>query len=95
MFIDQTHPKIIDTAFSFPEFVPARKKLVYSIHPFIFDIQSILESGDQTGHTHFDHAHTKIFDQLLDFEESTSKKNQFIPPVHSSDTVNFRVLSPD
>ena len=79
MFIEQTHPKIIDTAFSFPEFVPARKKLVYSIHPFIFDIQSILESGDQTGHTHFDHAHTKIFDQLLDFENQHPKKS-----VHST-----------
>ena len=100
---DHTHPKIIESTFSFPEFVPAWKKWLYSIcsflspvtrltkstfehalpkkflisflifvimyqhakislmfHQFIFQIQSILESNHQTGHTHFfDHVHLK------------------------------------
>ena len=43
------HPKIIKTTFSFPEFAPARKK-INSIHQLFLEIQSILESCDQTGH---------------------------------------------
>ena len=35
-------------------------------HLFLFGIQSVLESGDQTGHNHFfDHAHAKDFGQLF------------------------------
>ena len=38
----------------------------------------------------------KIFDQLLIFENLYQHaKNQFIPSVHSSDTVNFKVPSHD
>ena len=54
---DQTHPRIIEIAFSFPEFAPACKKTFHSI---IFDIQSILESHDQTGIS--GNAHSKLFD---------------------------------
>ena len=51
---DQAHLKIIESTFSFTEFVPTCKKSSL-FHQFIFEIQSILESHDQT------------FDQLLIF----------------------------
>ena len=41
---DQAHPKIIESTFSFPEFVPACS---------VFETQSILEFCDLTGHNHF------------------------------------------
>ena len=58
---------------------------------------SVLESSDQIGHTHFwPCPHKKVFDQRLIFVNLYQHvKNQFIPSVHSSDTANFRVLSPD
>ena len=46
-----THPKITESAFSFPEFVPTCKKWVYSICSFLEF--RILEFHDQTGHTNF------------------------------------------
>ena len=49
MPIFHTHSKIIESTFSFPEFAPAWS----SFHQFILEIQSVLESCDQTGHTHF------------------------------------------
>ena len=59
-------------------------------HLFIF------ESHDQTDHTHFLTMPTQnIFDQILIFVITYQHaKNQFIPSVHSSDTVSFRVPSP-
>ena len=57
---DNAHPKLIESTCSFPEFVPASKnKFIPSELPislfnlFIFEIQSILESHDQTGHIYF------------------------------------------
>ena len=66
-------------------------------HPSIFVIQSILECSDRTNHTHiWPWTPQKFFDQLLIFlNPYQNAKNQFIQSVHSSDTVNFRVLSPD
>ena len=66
-------------------------------HPSIFVIQSILECSDRTNHTHiWPWTPQKCFDQLLIFlNPYQNAKNQFIQSVHSSDTVNFRVLSPD
>ena len=46
------HPKNIDVFFSFPKFLLACKKSVYSICLFLL-IQSILESHDQAGHTNY------------------------------------------
>ena len=48
---DQTHSKTREITFSFPEFAPACKKSVHSIYSFLR--QSILESHNQTHHTHF------------------------------------------
>ena len=46
---------------------------IYLIHLFILKIQSVLESRDQTDHTHFWLCPTKkVFDQLLIFLESVS-----------------------
>ena len=44
---DQIHPKIIGIIFNFPDFATAK-----SLHQFILEIQSILESCDQAVHTH-------------------------------------------
>ena len=41
----------------------------------------------------FEHAHPKIFDQLLTVMNLYQHANQFIPFVHSSDRVNIRVPS--
>ena len=43
---------VIELTFTYSEFVPACKKTSL-FHLLIFDIQSILDYGDQTGHTHF------------------------------------------
>ena len=50
---DHAQPKIIESNFSFPEFVTACKKKKSSFHLFISAIKSILESHDQTSHIHF------------------------------------------
>ena len=86
VWFDQALPKIIESTFTFPEFVQACKKTVYQR-------QQILESGDQTGHINFwPCPPKKIFDNLLIFVNLYQHaKNQFIPSVHSSDTVNFKV----
>ena len=64
---------------------------------FSFEIQSILESQDQTGHTHFWSCPlNKYLDQLLTvINLHQHAKNKFIPFFHSSDSVNFRVSSHD
>ena len=46
-----THPEISEITFSFSQSPPALKKSVH--YQFILEILSILESCDQTGHTHF------------------------------------------
>ena len=53
---------------------------------FIFEIQSILESRDETGHIHFWPSPSKNFDRLLIFVNLYQHaKNQSISSVHSSD----------
>ena len=48
---EQAHPKIIETTFGFPELeLPCKKN---QFNQFILEIQPILESCEQTGHTHF------------------------------------------
>ena len=101
---DCAHPKIIELTFSFAEFVPTCKKITL-FHLFIFQIQPMSESHDQTGHTLFwpDWPHpvwpflSKKF--LISFyyfwEPVSTCKNPYLPSVYSSDTVNFRVPPPD
>ena len=64
---------------------------------FIFEIQSVLGSCGQTGHTQFLTMSTQyIFDTLLIFVNLYQlAKNQLIPSVHSWDTVNSSVQRPD
>ena len=47
---DHAHLKITGLTFSFLEFVSACKK-ISEFHQFILEIQLILESLDQSGHT--------------------------------------------
>ena len=95
---DHANPKIFESTFSFPEFVKIsckKCKKITLFHLFIFERQSILDSCDQTSHTHFWPCPLrKIFDQLLIFVNLYQHaKNWFIPSVYSLDTVNFRVPS--
>ena len=48
---DKVHPKMIESTFSYPEFVTACKKISL-FHLISFEIQSILETNDHTSHTH-------------------------------------------
>ena len=93
--LDHTYPKIIESTFSFPEFVPACKKSLYFICSFL-KYYLILESHDQTGHIDlWPCPLKKYFDQLLIFVNLYQHAKSVILSVHSSDTVNFRVSSPD
>ena len=90
------HWKIIESTFSFPEFVsPCKKFQVYSIRSFLRYSQ-FYSPVTRPATPIFDHAHQKHLWSAFNFRGSVStcKKNQFTPSVHSSDTVNFRVPSP-
>ena len=67
------------------------------LHLFISKIQSVLDSHDQNSQNQFLSMPTKkIFDQLLVFVNLYQHaKYQFIPSVHYSNIVNFRVLPRD
>ena len=87
---DHANPKIIVSTFSFLELVSAWKKTLF--HLFIF------ESCDQTGPSHFWPCPPKksLISFLFLWSCLTMQKlSLYIPSVHSSDTVNFRVPSPD
>ena len=88
---DQAHPKINDSTFSFPEFVPACKKSVY-----FSDTVNFRVPWPDWPHSFFTIPTQKLFDQLLVFANLYQHaKKSFTSSVHSSDTVNFRVLQPD
>ena len=63
---DHVHSKIIESTFSFPEFVLACNKSVYSICSFLkySQFQSLVT---RLATPIFDHAHPRIFKQLLIF----------------------------
>ena len=94
--VDQSHPKIIEATFNFPELVQACKKISL-FHLFILEIQSNLKSLDQTPHTHFlTMPFQKIFDQLLIFMNlHQHAKDQFISSISSRDIVNLKFLQFD
>ena len=73
---ENAHLKISEITFSSPEFSPACRK-ISSFHLFILEIQSILESCDQTGHAHFWLCSPKHFSSTFILCEciSTSKKS--------------------
>ena len=65
-------------------------------HLFISKIQSILKSMTRFTTPTFVYAHPKKLLSAFNFCESESTcKELVIPSVHSSDTVSFRVPSPD
>ena len=72
-------------------------KKIILFHLFIFEIQSILESHDQTDHTHFWQMSTHTnFDQLLICVKLYQhEKNQLIPTVHSWNTISLIVQRSD
>ena len=89
------HPKIFESTFSFPKFVSACKKSVYSICWVLRYSQFRVQWPDWQ-QPFFTMLTQKIFDQLLIFVNLYQHaKNQFIPSVNSSDRDNFRVPSLD
>ena len=87
---DHVHQKMIETTFSFPEFAPEWKKkdFIPSVHFWFL--------WSDWPHPFLTKPTQKSFDQFLSFVTMYQhEKNQFIPCVHSSDTVNFRVPPPD
>ena len=90
-----SHPNIMDSMFCFPEFVPAWKnQFIPSIHFW----DSVNVRGLWPGLPHsilIIHTHER-FDQLLVFLNLQQlARYQFFPSVHSSNTLNFRVPSPN
>ena len=76
---DHAHPKIIESAFSFPEFVPACKKSIYSICSFLRHSQ--FYSCMTRLPPSFDHSHPKIFwstFSLCEFVSTCTKSGYFI-----------------
>ena len=66
------------------------------LHLFIYEIQSIWESHDHTGHTHFLSFHPKKIWSAFNFcEYVLTCKKSVLSSVHSSDTVSFSVLPLD
>ena len=90
VIFDHTHPKIIESTFSFLELVPAYKKSVYSICSFLRYSHFRVPWPDRqhqflTMPTHKTFYHFWIFANLYQHA-----KIQFTPSVYSLDTVNFR-----
>ena len=79
--VDHSHPKNIESIFTFPEFVPACKKSVYPIVHF-WDTVNFKSPVTRMATPIFDHVHTKTFDQLLILVNwYHHAKNQFIQSV--------------
>ena len=75
---DHIHPKIIEIAFSFPEFTTARQKSVYSIYSFLRYSQ-FLSPVTRLATPISDHAHLQIFWSTFNLCEvaSTRKKSGY------------------
>ena len=69
-------------------------KKISLFHLFIFEIKSVLEPDDQTGHTHFRPCPHKNFKSLFNLFEFVRACKKLIPSVHS-DLFNFRVQITD
>ena len=93
---DHAQSKNFWSAFTFCDHVSTSKKSVYIFQLFILQIQSILESHHQTGHTNFWHVHPRNFKLCFNLCDIVPHaKNQLIPSILSWNTVNFRVQRPD
>ena len=85
---DHAHRKIIEITFSFPEFAPACKISVHSIHSFLRYSQS-QSPITRLATPIFEHAQPKFFDQLLIYANLYSHaKNQAILLICSKDIVD-------
>ena len=75
---DHAHPKITEITFSFPEYALACKNSIHSIYSFL-GYSLMLESCDQTGHTHFWLYPPKRFSSTFNLYEfiSTSKTSGY------------------
>ena len=88
---NHAHPKIIEAIFCFPEFAQALKDLLTpSVHSWDTESFSLLESYNQTGHTHiWPHPPKKSFDQLLIYLNLYQHaKNQVVSFICSGDMID-------
>ena len=84
---DHAHLKNLWSAFNFCDHVLTCKKSVYIFHLFILQIQPILESHHQTGHTYFWPCSPQKFSISFNLCE--------IVPACKKSIVNFIVQRPD
>ena len=76
------HLKIIKATYSFPEFVPACKKLVYSVCSF-FEIKSSLDSREQIVPPIFDLADPKNFKSNFNLQDFVLACKKLVDPICS------------
>ena len=74
--------KIIKATYSFPEFVPACKKLVYSVCSF-FEIKSSLDSREQIVPPIFDLADPKNFKSNFNLQDFVLACKKLVDPICS------------
>ena len=93
---DHIHPKIIEITFSFPEFAPARKKLVHSINSFMRYTVSFRVMWPSWPHPSLTMHNPQFFDQLLIYVNLYQHvKNQAISLICSGDKVDKKILQSD
>ena len=90
---DQAHPKIIETTFKFPKFIPTCKKLVYSICSFLrysqfYGLETKLAAPI------LDHVQQRNFQSIFNFREfvSKDKKKAVSPIICSRDRLDLKIL---
>ena len=96
---DHPHPKVFWSAFNFCNHVPTFKKSVYLFHLLILQMQLILESLHQTGHTHFwscsflNMLRQTLFNKLLIFGNLCQHtKNKAALSISSGEMLALKVL---
>ena len=93
---DHASPKNIEPIFRCPEFLPAKKKKMLDFICSLLKYNYYQSKVTKLATSIFEFSHPKNFDKLLIFVVMCQHaKNRFIPSAHSSDTVNFGVLSID
>ena len=83
-------PQNFWSAFNFCDHVSTCQKSVYLFHLFILQMQLILESHHQTGHTHFwPCTFLTMTTHISVWNCASMQKNNLVPSVLSHDIVNF------
>ena len=68
-------------------------KKITLLHLFILETRSILESRDQTGHIHFDHAYPKYFWSAFNFWDHVSTGTQQILQIFIIEQIQEKLMT--